>query len=88
MSLPESENRNPYLTVGVVSAMRYQGSSDEAIAKELRFKSVDEMRAQLESWKLPDWLVGAEINSDKNRVHEKSARRLRSFGPANELPPA
>jgi hypothetical protein len=88
MSLPESEDRNPYYTVGIVGALRFKGKSYEEIAEYLRFNSVEEMRALLESWELPDWLVGAETNSDKKRVHEKSTPRLRGVGPAKELPPA
>jgi hypothetical protein len=69
--------------------MRYQGSSDEEIAKHLHFKSVEKMRARLHGWELPDWLVGAKTNSGKKRVHQKSTpRRLRSFGLPKELPPA
>ena len=69
--------------------MREQGSSDEEIARRLRFKSAEEMRARLHGWELPDWLVGEKTNSDKKRVHQKSTpRRLRSFGPPKELPPA
>ncbi len=89
MSLPESENRDPYLTVGVVGAMRYQGRSPEEIAKHLRFNNVEEMRAQLESWKLPEWLVGEELQSERanNKARKKSAPRARDLGPTKKLPP-
>jgi hypothetical protein len=70
--------------------MRYQGRSPEEIAEHLRFNSVEEVCAQLESWKLPEWLVGEGSQTDRtnNKVRKESARRARGFGPAKELPPA
>jgi hypothetical protein len=72
MSLPESENRNPYVTTALVSIRRGEGRSHEEIAKELRFDSVEQMRALLDDWKLPDWLIGTETKPDKKRSREKS----------------
>jgi hypothetical protein len=88
MSLPDSNDRNPYFTVGIVGALRFKGKSYEEIAEYLSFNGVEEMRALLESWKLPGWLIGAEANSGKNRVREKNTSRLRGVGPAKELPSA
>ena len=91
MGLSESENRNPYLTVAMFSYHRAEGGlSDEEIADKLRFDSVEDMRAQLESWKLPGWLVGeaSGINSTKRKVRKKSTPRARSLSPTKELPPA
>jgi hypothetical protein len=88
MSLSEPGGRNPYVITGLVCAKRLEGKRSEEIAKELRFKSVEEMRALLESWELPGWLVGAETNSGKNKARVKSTPRLRGFGPGKKLPPA
>jgi hypothetical protein len=88
MSLPEPNDRNPYFTVGIVGALRFKGKSYEEIAESLHFNSVEEMRVLLESWELPGWLVGAEANSGRPRVREKSTTRLRDFGPGKVLPPA
>jgi hypothetical protein len=89
MSLPESENRNPHVTTALVSIRRGEGRSHEEIAKELRFDSVEQMRALLDDWKLPDWLIGTETKPDKKRSREKSTPpRLRGAGPRQDLPPA
>jgi hypothetical protein len=76
------------VVTALVSMRRHEGKSHEEIAKELRFDSVEQMRTLLESWKLPDWLVGTETNSGKSRIHKKRTPRLREFGPGKELPPA
>jgi hypothetical protein len=63
--------------------------SDEQIAEQLRFNSVEEMHAKLKSWQLPDWLVGANTNSNKKRTQEKrTPPRLRGVGPKKDIPPA
>ena len=66
------------------------GYSDEEIARKLHFDSVEDMRAQLRRWGLPDWLVGGElqISLPKDKVRKKSTPRSRSLSPAKELPPA
>jgi hypothetical protein len=86
-SLSESRDRNPYQTIGVVCARLYEGRSREEIAKELRFDSVEDMRDQLQSWNLPDFIVGAKANSSKKSTHKKSTPRLRNIGSAKALPP-
>lgn len=55
MSLAEPEDRNPYLTVGMLCRLRYEGKhSDEEIARKLGFDSIENMRIQLESWMLAE----------------------------------
>jgi hypothetical protein len=88
MSLPESENRNPYVTTALVCARRYEGKSNEEIVKELSFDSVEQMQTTLQNWKLPGWLVGSEADSGYNSTREKSKRRARDLDPRKELPPA
>src|SRR5215211_3014590 len=72
MSLSESEDINPYQITALVCAVRFRGESSEEIAKGLHFDSVEQMRLQLQNWELPDWIVGAESNSGKKRVDEKT----------------
>ncbi len=87
-SVSESKKRDPYVTTALVCARRFEEKPSEEIATELGFDSVEQMRAQLESWELPGWLVGADANTGKNSIREKSTHRLREVGPAKELPPA
>src|SRR5215208_5814734 len=89
MSLPESENRDPFWTVGMLGTLRWMGVQDaEELATKVHFNSVEEMHAQLKDWDLPDWLIGVETNSGKNRVRRTSTPRLRNVGPRKDLPPA
>jgi hypothetical protein len=45
--------------------LREQGGySDEGIARKLHFDTVEDMRAQLRLWVLPDWLVGGESQTN------------------------
>ncbi len=76
MSLAESEDRNPYLTVALFSYHRAEGTlSDEKIAEKLRFDSVEKMHATLQSWELPDWLIGTEAKSGR-RDGQRQSRLL------------
>ncbi len=93
MSLAESEDRNPYLIVGMLCQLRYAGKhSDEEIAGKLGFESAEQMQFQLETWNIPSWLIGekrsaATLNSAK-RSNNSAARRARGSGPPTDLPPA
>ena len=87
MSLPESEDRNPYFTVGIVGALRFKNKSYEGIAEYLSFNSVEEMRALLESWELPDWLVGAETNSDKKWFTKRADPAYGALAPPKNFRP-
>jgi hypothetical protein len=89
MSLAESDDRNPYLTVAMFSYHRAKGTPDEEIAKKLLFHSVEEMHDQLKIWEIPSWLAGeaSETSSTPTRDQEKGRRRLKNFGPGTELPP-
>jgi hypothetical protein len=87
-SVSEPRDRDPYVTTGLVCARLYERKSHEEIAEELGFDSVEELRAKLQDWNLPPWLVGAEGNSVTNKPREKNTPRARSLGPAQELPPA
>jgi hypothetical protein len=89
MSVAEPRERDVNYTLAIVFGLRWEGVSEEKIAKKLLFDSVEDMHIQLENWKLPDWLIGVKSNSGKKRGHEKSTpARLRNFGPPKELPPA
>jgi len=50
------------------------------------------MRTQLENWKLPEWLVGGELEprptESKREVPKKAPPRARTLGPRKDLPPA
>jgi hypothetical protein len=90
MSLSEPEDRNPLQTVAKFCVLRCQNRySDDEIAKELEFDSVEDMRGRLEGWQIPGWLIGgeSETNSTK-KTRKKSTRRAQDLGPAKGLPPA
>jgi hypothetical protein len=89
MSLSESEDRDPYHTVGLLGTLRWKGMhSAEELAKKLQFNSAEEMHNQLEDWDVPDWLIGVETNSGKGKARGKGTPpRLRSLGPGKDLPP-
>ena len=75
----------------MLGTLRWKGiQSAEELAKRCGFNSAEELRDQLKVWKLPDWLVGAENYSDKEKaLSQKSASpRLRSVGPRKDLPSA
>jgi hypothetical protein len=89
--LSELRHRNPTWTVGMLCFLREQGGySDEGIARKLHFDSVEDMRAQLRRWVLPDWLVGGEsqTNLTKDKVRKGSTPRWWSLSSATEPPPA
>jgi hypothetical protein len=88
MSLSEPEERSPDQILAGFFLLRFHGASEAEIAKELRFKSVEEMRRRLRGWDMPGWVVGEETNSGQKRVRDMSTPRLRNFGPGKELPPA
>ncbi len=88
MSLSNSENRNPYRTVGILCVLRDKGASDEEIIKTLKFASVEEMHTQLDTWNVPGWLAGKEPNtSSRSTAGKKSGRRPQDLGSAKKLPP-
>ena len=89
MSLSESEDRDPYHTVGLLGTLRWKGMhSAEELAKKLQFNSVEEMHDQLKDWDVPDWLIGVETNSGKGKARGKGTpHRLRSLGQGKKLPP-
>jgi hypothetical protein len=73
----------------MLGTLRWKGMhSPEELAKKLEFTSAEEMRGQLEEWKLPGWLIGAEPNPTKNRGQKKSALHLRNLAPGTVLPSA
>jgi hypothetical protein len=87
MSLSEPEDRNPLQTVAKFCVLRCQNrDSDEAIAKELMFDSVEDMLGRLEGWQIPGWLIGgeSETNSTK-KTRKKSDRRAQDLGPSKGL---
>jgi hypothetical protein len=86
MSLAESEDRNPYLTVGLLCRLRYEGrKSDEEIAEQLRFDSAEDMRIQLNDWDVPAWLVGKAPGSESDKTER---RGMTATEEPTELPPA
>jgi hypothetical protein len=86
MSLAESEDRNPYLTVGLLCSLRYEGrKSDEEIAEQLRFDSAEDMRIQLNNWDVPAWLVGEAPGSESDKTER---RGMTATEEPTELPPA
>jgi hypothetical protein len=88
MSLSEQDERSPDQILAGFFLLRFHGASAGAIAKELRFPSVEDMREQLSGWDMPGWVVGRETDSGKKGVHEKGTPRLRGFSPGKDLPPA
>jgi hypothetical protein len=87
MSLAESEDRNPYLTVALFSYHRAEGTDDEEIAEKLRFDSVEEMQEQLQEWELPGWLTGKPSSTTAAKAN-RGRRPGPSSGERVELPPA
>jgi hypothetical protein len=86
MSLAESEDRNPYLTVGLLCSLRYEGrKSDEEIAEQLRFDSAEDMRIQLNNLDVPAWLVGEAPGSESDKTER---RGMTATEEPTELPPA
>jgi hypothetical protein len=86
MSLAESEDRNPYVTVGLLCRLRYEGrKSDEEIAEQLRFDSAEDMRIQLNDWDVPAWLVGKAPGSESDKTER---RGMTATEEPTELPPA
>jgi hypothetical protein len=90
MSLTESEDRNPYLIVGLLCRLRYEGISVEQIARKLRFDSVEDMRIQMEIWQIPGWLHGVEPagTSSTTPKQQKDRKPHGRGGGAEELPTA
>jgi hypothetical protein len=91
MSLSEPEDRNPLQTVAKFCVLRCQNRySDDEIAKELGFDSVEDMRGRLEGWQIPGWLIGGESETPpaNKEVPKKDPPRLRNAGPRKDLPPA
>jgi hypothetical protein len=80
------------LTVALFSYHRAEDKlSDEQIAEKLRFDSAEEMRAKLESWNLPDWLVGQDTATTSGSTKAKKcdrARQARNSSPIEEVPNA
>jgi hypothetical protein len=89
-SLSGQEDRDANRTVGKLCALHYQGGySEEDIARELDFDTVEDMRNQLQNWDLPGWLVGEESETNPTKkTRKKGDRRARNLAPLNELPPA
>jgi hypothetical protein len=89
-SLSGQKDRDANRTVAKLGFLRSQGGySEEYIAKELDFDTVEDMRTQLQNWDLPGWLVGEESETNLNKkTRKKGDRRARNLAPVNELPPA
>jgi hypothetical protein len=89
-SLSGQKDRDANRTVAKLGFLRSQGGySEEYIAKELDFDTVEDMRTQLQNWYLPGWLVGEESETNLNKkTRKKGDRRARNLAPVNELPPA
>jgi hypothetical protein len=96
MSVAEPDNRDPSWTTAMVLALRHQGASEEQIAEELRFDSAEDMRNQLENWKLPGWLIGEASGHDRKATQDRDPKKSRgkrkdrnrtTGGPVQEVPP-
>jgi hypothetical protein len=87
MSVAKSRERDVNYTLAVFFGLRWEGVPAEEIAKKLEFDSVEDMHIQLENWKIPEWLIRANVSSFKQRAREKSTPpHPRNLGPRKELP--
>jgi hypothetical protein len=93
MSVAKSRERDVNYTLAVFFGLRWEGVPAEKIAKKLEFDSVEDMHIQLENWKIPEWLIRANVSSVKQRAREKSTPptretlvRAKSFHPLVMLP--
>jgi len=90
-SVSKPERVRALQTLGVWCHMELTGTEPpKAVLESLNFDSTEAMQIQLGNWGIPSWVLGdeSETNSAPNKDRKKRPSRLRSFGPAKELPPA
>ncbi len=84
MSLSGPGRKEAFKKVGLLCARRFEGTrSEDEIAKELKFRSVEAMHIQLKNWKLPEWLIQTRAPEAEGKE-----QKAREGGEVVKLPPA
>jgi hypothetical protein len=79
----------------MLCVQRQRGTSEEQIAEQLGFGSVEDMRIQLENWDLPEWLTRGNFGGERGTTQDRNLGKKRgkrkaktTGGPVQELPPS
>jgi hypothetical protein len=85
-SLPSLKREEAYRQVAMVCAFRMKGQSEDEVAKNAKFNSVEDMYFRLKRWGLSGLLP--EFEEAPKTPKPVRPRKARSSGPVRELPAA